>query len=188
PTPDAISRALRSVDYRAIQLDASRIQLMRPDMKLTLNGIAQGYITDRVAQLLHNAGLDRALVDMGEIRGLDSRAAGAPWRVGLADPEHPERTFETVELRNQALATSGGYGTTLDAAGRFAHIFDPKTGLDQPRYRSVSVMAQQATAADALSTAFSTMTLAQAAPVIKKLGVQAWFILPDGSRKVLGGA
>lgn len=181
PTSDAISRALRSVDYRAVQLDASRIQLMRPDMKLTLNGIAQGYITDRVVQLLANAGLERALVDMGEIRGLARTPSSPPWRAGLADPMDATHIFDTVQLRNQALATSSAYGTPISPTGQVNHLFDPRTGRSPERYRSVSVLAPTAAMADGLSTAFSAMALETTQDIVRSQNLRAWFVLPDGS-------
>ena len=183
PTRASLQAALARVDYRAIQAEPGRIVLQRPGMALTLNGIAQGYITDRITELLRAGGLDRALVDLGEIRGLDSHPATntPPWRVGLARPQAPDQVYTTVEIRSQALATSGGYGTPLDPAGRHTHLFDPRTGAAQPRYRSVSVLAPTATMADALSTAFSNMALGDTAAVVKQLGLQAWFVLADGS-------
>lgn len=179
PAQNDISRALQSVSYRSIQVDPQRIRL-QPGMALTLNGIAQGYITDRVTDLFRNAGLERALVDMGEIRGLDASANAAGWRVGLADPLSPDQILAQVPISNQALATSGGYGTPLDAAGQYSHLFDPLTGQARPLYRSVSVMASTATAADALSTAFSNMPLELTAALVRSLGVRAWMVLPDG--------
>ncbi|MBO9357445.1 FAD:protein FMN transferase [Bordetella petrii] len=183
PSAAALRGALEQVDYRSIDITPQRIQLGRPGMALTLNGIAQGYITDRITELLQAGGLERALVDMGEIRGLQHQAGPslAPWRVGLAQPQSPDQIHTTVELRNQALATSGGYGTPLDPTGRHTHLFDPRTGSAQPRYRSVSVLAANATTADALSTAFSNMPLDAAARVAQPLGARSWFVLPDGS-------
>lgn len=91
-----------------------------------------------------------------------------------------------MTLRDRALATSGGYGTPIDAAGRYTHLFDPRDGNARPRYRSVSVMAPTATAADALSTAFSHMPLEDAKKIARSLGLRAWFTLPDGGRARLG--
>lgn len=190
--PDAVAlkKAVTLVNYKLLHADEKQIRLLRPGMGVTLNGIAQGYITDQVTQLLRKAGLDRALIDMGEVRGLNAHAAGSgtPWRVGLADPDYPEQIFETLDINNEAVSTSGGYGTLMDVAGRHTHIFNPKTGLSQPRYRSVSVMAPQASTADALSTAFSVMPLAATNQIVRELGLKAWFILPDGSRLMQGDA
>ena len=186
PAPADVARALAHVSYRNIDVDPQRIRL-RPGMALTLNGIAQGYITDRVTDLLRSAGLERALVDLGEIRGLDASARAEGWRVGLADPLSPDRILAQVPVSNQALATSGGYGTPLDAAGRHSHLFDPHSGRASPRYRSVSVMASTATTADALSTAFSNMPLARIETLVRALGVRAWMVLPDGKLIAQGG-
>lgn len=185
PSAQAVARALARVSREDVALDSGRIALGLPGMGITLNGIAQGYITDRVTELLKLGGLERALVDMGEIQGMDSRAAAADWQVGLADPQDPARLLATASLRNQALATSGGYGTALDAEGRYTHLFDPRTGRARPLYRSVSVMAPNATLADALSTAFSHMPLDAARPIVREHGLRAWFALPDGGLKVL---
>jgi len=180
PAPASLRAALALVDYREISLDAGLITLSRPGMQMTLNGIAQGYITDRIVHMLQAAGLEHALVDMGEIRGLARNPATPAWRVGLADPSDSARLLATVELRNQALSTSGGYGTPFDAQGRHHHIFDPRTGLSPARYRSVSVSAPTAAMADALSTAFCSMSLEDAQAIVDKHSLQAWFALPDG--------
>jgi thiamine biosynthesis lipoprotein len=186
PDSRVIARAMALVDYAAIDVSPERIQLLRPGMALTLNGIAQGYITDKIVQQLRAAGLDRALVDMGEIHGLNTQRQSAPWRVGLADPLIPGNIVQTVEINNQALATSAGNGTTLDASGRHTHIFDPKTGRSQSRYRSVTVMAAHATQADALSTAFSTMSLEAIRPIVETARAKVWVTSNDGAVTVLG--
>jgi thiamine biosynthesis lipoprotein len=150
-------------------------------MAVTLNGVAQGCITDRVAELLRANGIGHTLVDMGEIRALDDHPAGRPWTVGIKDPARENGILRTLEIDNQALSTSGGYGTQLDAAGRFNHLFDPASGACADRYLSVTVMAPTATHADALSTAFSLMPIERCEAALKEVGVTAvWFVLRDG--------
>lgn len=184
PSEEALQQAMQQVDATAISLERTQIRLLRPGMKLTLNGIAQGYITDRVTDMLRNAGLDRALVDMGEIRGLNDNEAAPAWRAGLTDPRSAETLLDTVLLQNDALATSGGYGTWLDSSGRHTHLFDPKTGKSPTLYQSVSVRAPRATTADALSTAFSSMPASRVKSVVRQLGIRAWLMQPDGQMLV----
>jgi FAD:protein FMN transferase len=184
PSSAARAAVLALVGHHGVEFDASRIAFRRAGMALTLNGIAQGYITDRVAELLLSSGIAQALVDMGETRALGERPSGEAWRIGLEDPSAPERIAETLEIRNLAVASSGGYGTRFDAAGRFNHIFDPESGLTSSRYLGVSVVAPLATTADALSTAFSLMPLERTEPIVRRLGIGAHFALPDGSRVV----
>lgn len=180
PPRDAIEGALARVGHGKLVIAADRIRLAHGGA-VTLNGIAQGCITDRVTELLRDNGIGRTLVDMGEMRALGPHPAGRPWRVGLKDPRGGAIPLATLPLENQAIATSGGYGFEFDAAGRFNHIFDPATGGCATLYASVSVMAPTATAADALSTALSLLPLERAATILAATDTSAaWFVLHDG--------
>jgi thiamine biosynthesis lipoprotein len=182
PSRSAIEAALARVGHDRVRLDARRIEFAAPGMAVTLNGIAQGYVTDRIVSLLRDAGIAHSLVDMGETRAIGTHPTGQPWSVGLEDPRAPGRIAERIGLSDRAVATSGGYGTQFDAAGRFNHLFDPSDGTTSWRYAAVSVVAEDATTADALSTAFSLMPLDRARRVGDALGVRAHFALADGGR------
>ncbi len=153
PAQDLIRKAAARVDYRAIEVDPDEIRFARPGMQVTLNGIAQGYITDRIAEFFRGEGLDHALVDLGEIFAVGGRDSGRPWTAGIENPLNRDALLADVPLVDAALATSGGYGFRFDPAGHFNHIFDPATGACPQLYASVSVVAGNATAADALATA-----------------------------------
>lgn len=155
PSADAVAQARSLVGWQGVLVDGATVSLARAGMGLTLNGIAQGFITDRCTDVLQAHGFDRMLVDMGEPRALAAKPDGSAWHLGLADPRQPERALHTVSVVNQAVATSGGYGTRLDAAGLFTHLIDPHTGRTAPAAESVTVLAPTATQADALSTALS---------------------------------
>ncbi len=170
PSDQALSDALARVGYQHVVVSRDRVALLRSGMSLTLNGIAQGFITDRVIALLKAEGIENTLVDMGETRALGSHPSGRPWQTGISDPEQPDRIETLLPLRNQALATSGAYGFRFDPAGRINHLFNPGTGRSANRYRSVSVVMPTATAADALSTAFSAMTVSQVQRVLDTIG------------------
>ncbi|MBF9036804.1 FAD:protein FMN transferase [Rhodobacterales bacterium HKCCE2091] len=128
------------VGWDGIGISAERI-LLRPGQALTLNGIAQGYATDRVTAVLADHGLTRALVDIGEFR-----AIGGPFRIGLSDPS--AGLAGRVTLDNRAVATSSPGAMTV---GGEAHILDP-SGFGR-HWSTVSVVAETATLADGLSTA-----------------------------------
>jgi thiamine biosynthesis lipoprotein len=125
---------------------------------------------------------------MGETRAIGRRSDGNPWIVGLEDPAAPAHVAQQITIDNRAVATSGGYGTLLDPAGRFNHIFNPATGGTSCRYASVSVVADTATTADALSTAFSLLPIEVVQPIVKQLGLRAYLVMPDGQRTELGAA
>jgi thiamine biosynthesis lipoprotein len=182
PQDAVVERALRHVDYRAIEIRGRDVRLARPGMALTLNGIAQGYITDRITELLRDSGLEHALIDMGEIRGLCERPQDRPWRVGVAEDSHERKPLEVIEIRNRAVSTSAGRGTLLDPTGRITHIFDPRSGKATPRYRSVCVTAPNATMADALSTAFSMMEESRIRRIAEQTGVGVRVLRKDADR------
>jgi FAD:protein FMN transferase len=186
PSRAAITATLGRVGYDALEIDPARLSFAKPNMAVTLNGIAQGYITDRIVDLLRRAGVDRSLVDMGEIRTIGTRPSGGPWIVGLEDPTAPGHVAGRIEIENQAVATSGGYGTQFDREGRFNHLFEPATGKTSWRYLSVSVIAPDATTADALSTGFSLMSQESVRAALAKLGLKAHLVLPDGRGIWLG--
>lgn len=145
PDAEAIAAAKALVGWDKVELDSARVDL-RPGMALTLNGIGQGYVADRVAALLEAEGLSDILIDTGEFRALGGNPSGADWSVRL-------EAGGSVGLRQRALATSSPLGTTFDAAGRHGHILDPASGAPaSPIWRTVSISAPTAAVADALST------------------------------------
>lgn len=187
PPPQKLAEALAKVGYAGLLVGEDRIALVRRGAAITLNGIAQGYATDRVVEQLRQAGLSTTLVNMGEIRAIGARPEGAPWRVGLADPDRPGVLTETIDLIDRAVATSAGAGFRFDSKGRFTHLFDPTTGHSPSRYRTVSVIAPTATEADALSTAFSLMPLSAIAGIVAiRSNVQARITDSGGTLIVYG--
>lgn len=183
PEQTRMAAALANVGWKKVTFDESRVALAS-GMALTLNGIAQGYITDRVCDLLRREGAGHTMVDMGELRALDTRPDGSAWRVGL---ENARREIKhTVEIASQAVATSAGAGTTFDASGRFTHLFDPKTGSARPTWSSLSVIARTATVADGLSTAFSMLPAESIRRIASRLhGVEVYVSEADGGIREL---
>jgi thiamine biosynthesis lipoprotein len=187
PPAGIVAAALARVGHDRIEVDPRRIRFMAPGMSVTLNGIAQGYVTDRVVERLKEAGITHALVDMGETRAIGAHPAGSPWQVGIADPKQPGRSIAREALQDRAIATSGGYGTQFDPAGRFNHIFDPASGRTSWRYQSVSVIAPDATTADALSTAFCLMPPDSVQRLVAQRALRAVLVM-DGRPRVVQAA
>lgn len=187
PPQERLAEALAKVGRDGLLVRADRVALTRRGAGITLNGIAQGYATDRVVDTLRKAGLSTTLVNMGEIRAIGSRPNGASWRVGLADPDRPGAITETVDLVDRAVATTAGAGFRFDPAGRFTHLFDPATGRSPALYRTVSVIAPTATEADALSTAFSLVSASRVGEIVAlRPGVQARLVTVGGDLLVYG--
>ncbi len=134
-----------------LRFDRDAVRFMRPGMALTLNGIAQGYITDRISTLLAARGYADTVIDMGEVRARGVKTGGTPWTAGIATPDGT--IVRRITLADRALATSAPLGTVLDPAGQIGHIIDPRTGGSVEGRTLISVSARTAALADGLSTA-----------------------------------
>jgi FAD:protein FMN transferase len=155
--PDIAARARdvahSLVDFRQIDSGVAAIRFARAGMAITLNSIAQGFITDAVADMLRNEGFESAVVDLGESRTVGRHPDGRPWRIGIRDGRDVGGIDRMVALEDMALAVSGGYGTTFEASGSFHHLFDPRTGASANSLVDVAVIGPRAMAADGLATA-----------------------------------
>jgi len=175
------------VDFRRIEAGAASIGFTRGGMAITLNSLAQGYITDAIADMLRHEGFESAVVDLGEFRTLGRHPDGRPWRIGIRNGKALGGLGRMVELTDMALAVSGGYGTPFEPSGRFHHIFDPATGASANGLVDVAVIGPRATAANALSTAICVAGEARAAALLAACpGTRAILTRPDGSVVTVG--
>ncbi len=155
PDPAALALARSCIGWPLVRREAGAIRFARPGMALTLNGIAQGYATDRAAQTLRDHGFDEVLVDLGEIR-----AGAGSWRIGIEDPALGPVATRT--LSRMAIATSSPGALRFGPSGP-AHILDPAAPERPALWSTVSVESPSAALADAFSTAFCHMPAARIA-------------------------
>jgi thiamine biosynthesis lipoprotein len=127
-------------------------------MGITLDGIAKGYIVDRVAEVLTKQKIENFLINAGgEIRTMGKADKSKPWRIAIQDPFKKKNYPDQIELSNGALATSGSYEVYFDQEKMFHHIVNPRTGLSPHQSISVSVVTETTMQADALSTSVFVM-------------------------------
>lgn len=151
---------LATYSWSNVIYNASRIEFNKPGMAITLNGIAQGYISEQVAILLRKLGLENVLVDVGEIVAVGNRADGQPWQVGVAELQSDSAEY-SVDLINTAIATSAPLNRQTNSSTATGHIIDPNTGrTTHSPWRQLSVIHPSATIADGLSTGLVQMSSA----------------------------
>lgn len=187
PASGAIAAALEHVGFDRVAYGFDRVVYARPGMAMTLNGIAQGFITDRVVEMLRQGGVTSALADAGEVRALGMRGDGSPWRAGIERPGDGTAPGTVLDLTDRALSTSSAAGFRFAGAGSPSHLLDPRSGASASLHGSVSVLAPDAAMADALSTAFSFMEPARIAALATALpGIEVHLLSHDGSHRRLG--
>lgn len=165
PSPEQLAQARDLVGGQWVELDEERktIRFLRRGVRLNLGSIGKGYAVDRAVEHLLAAGVSDFLVHGGfssiAARGLASvRQPDVPWTIGVKDPLRDQQRLGQIELHDRALGTSGSQFQSFRHRGRcFGHILDPRSGLPSEGLLSVSVLAPEAAAADALSTAFYVM-------------------------------
>lgn len=180
PSAQELQQAQSLTGFDAVRFSKDRIIFDRPHMAMTLNGVAQGYITDLITQLLENHGVTNTLINLGEYRSLDNQPDGTPWQIGIADLETDPQPDAMLELSGNALATSGGAGFRFDPDGHFNHLLNPKAAnsheLSSSRYQRLTVIAPDATSADAWATAFSLMEQAEIRAILQNMSATSVYI------------
>lgn len=184
PLESEIEKTLSLVDWRSISVSKNLINYEKEGMSSTLNGIAQGYITDKISEHLINSDINNTLVQLGEYRGIGDHPDGRPWRLLLSNPEHTDSIGE-IEFTNAAVATSAGLGTPFDLTGKHHHIFDPKNGYNANNYLQVSVTSKTAAEADALATAFLILNQEASEKIARSLNVGFEILDNDRNRKII---
>lgn len=181
PDDQRLQEAREAVGQRRLILHAETqsVELLRPRMRLDPGGIGQGLAADQALDALRALGLRRAIVNAsGDIRAGDPPPDAKGWKVGVGplDPQAPPSRF--FELAGRAVSTSGDAFQFVEIGGvRYSHIVDPRTGLGLTRRSSVTVVAPDATAADALATALCVLGPRQGLELAERLpDVEALFV------------
>ena len=163
PMVEAMEKGAGLEDARAlvgmgrVHIDGSAVRFDRAGMKMSLDGIAKGYIADLAVKNLRASGLADFLVNAGGDIVARGTKAGRPWKVAVENPGRYQGRTEYLavcSLSDRAMATSGDYES---AARGVRHLVDPLARGVRP-LQSATVLAPTAMEADALATALCVMT------------------------------
>jgi len=180
PSEQQIALAKSKVGFEKLKLDSENqtVQFSDNGMLLDLGGIAKGYAIDKAIDAAQRCGAIGAMVDIGG----DVRCFGLPpqgkdhWLIGLQDPNSAIEGIGggglmlVLKVTNAAVATSGDYQQFVLIDGkRYSHIMDRRTGTSAEGLSSVTIIADNATDADALATSVSVMGAENGLALIEKL-------------------
>lgn len=162
PSDKEIKENLKNVGSDKIIFDegTGEISFKNKGMKIDFGGIGKGYITDELVKILTEEKVESAIINLGgNVFGFNSKPDGSLWNVAIRDPNEPENYMAAVKLENCAVITSGGYERYFEENGKiYHHILNPVTGKpSDSNLKSVSIISQDGTLADALSTSLFIM-------------------------------
>lgn len=182
PTEPVIQEQRKLVDYRCLILSEGTAFLPMKGMGVDLGGIAKGYAVDRAFDLCRNAGIEDFLIDLsGNIRTNGRPRWREKWQIGVRDPFDRSRILGKVTIQNgRALATSGSYERFIRITGDYySHVIDPRTGYPVTGTAGATILAEDATTADGLSTPFFIGGLKEAGKLLRKAPAAEVLIIPD---------
>lgn len=167
PSAADLKDALKRVDAGALTYDAEAktVAFDKDGMAVDFGGIAKGYTSALVCDLYRKLGVTSGLVNLGgNVQTVGHKPDGSEWRVGIQDPEDSDGMLGVVETHDKAVITSGGYERFFEEDGvTYHHIIDPATGRPaNSGLTSVTIVAEDGTLADGLSTSLFIMGKAKA--------------------------
>jgi thiamine biosynthesis lipoprotein len=154
PTPGELDRVRPLVGYKNLLIDESQhtARFARPGVELDLGGIAKGFAVELAANVLRKRGLT-GFIDAGGNQYLLGHPPGKDsWRVGIKNPDTPDRLLGVLEVGECSVSTSAQTANYLTAGNRtYGHILDPRTLQPSEAALSVTIVSPDGTFADALS-------------------------------------
>jgi thiamine biosynthesis lipoprotein len=161
PSGNELVYAQHLVNYGNVLISAQNetVKLLYPGMKIDLGGAGKGYAIAKARTLLVDKGVKSAMISCGSSLTVIGDNKGVPWKVGVKHPRHVDELIGTLVLiPGQAVSTSGDYEKYFELNGkRYSHILNPGTGMPADDVMSVTIVCNDATDADILSTAVFVM-------------------------------
>lgn len=162
PDEKTLKETLSLVDASKLSYDEKNSQLSfgKKGMEIDLGGIAKGYTSDKVIDILKSYGIEHAMVNLGgNVDLLGKKIDGSEWRIAVQDPKDEDDYIGILSVSDKAVITSGGYERYFEEDGvRYHHIIDPSTGYPADNgLISVTIISEDGTLADALSTSLFVM-------------------------------
>lgn len=164
PSDEAIRKAIELVDHRKVRVwqeNGQWFMQIRKGQSIDMGAIAKGYIGQKLAEKLRDAGAEHGLLDLGgNVVAIGEKFPGQPWRIGLQSPDKERGSyFAVVSAADESVITSGAYERNFEKNGhRYGHILSPVTGRPVTTdIASVTIVDSHGARADALCTALFAM-------------------------------
>ena len=173
PSEEQIKQAKNLSGFEKLHIKNNILE-REPGIYINLGSISKGFIVDKAIEYMKKHNIEEGYVNAGgDIRVFSKKSN--PIRIGIQHPRIANDIIATVEIDNKAIVTSGDYERFFEVDGvRYHHIINPKTGMPSVGTISVTVIADNATLADGLSTALFVMQPNDAINMLKKYpGVDA---------------
>lgn len=182
PDDDALKEAAAHTDINSVEIDeeAGTVCFTDPELRLDVGAIAKGYAAQRVCE---NAPEGLLISIGGNVCATGPKPeSGAPWVVGIENPDDTSQYLHTLYVDHYAVVTSGDYQRYYTVDGVvYHHIIDPDTLYPARYWRSVTILCPDSGLADALSTALFTLPQQEGQALLDTFGAEAMWAGTDGT-------
>jgi thiamine biosynthesis lipoprotein len=172
PSDSEISEIKKLVNYKNIILNPydNTLFLTHPGMKLDFGAIGKGYAIEKAAEILKKDGITSGMIDSVSNQYYIGSSPGLKyWKVGIKDPRNERKIIKYVYIRDKSVSTSGDYEQFFIKNNvRYSHIINPKTGYPVKEAIASTIVTENATAADALSTSILLLDENMTKSVLKR--------------------
>ena len=198
PSMEELQEAAAHTGWSHVTIDEEKntVYLDDPEMSLDAGGIAKGYAAEMIGQALDDRVSSYASINAGRnIRTVHTKADGSDWRIGIVDPETGSSLLVISKPGSCSFVTSGDYERFYEGEDgtRYHHIIDPSTLMPAAYYRSVTIITEDSSAADCLSTALFCLSVEEGRAVLQKYEQQSghtadavWIMAKDKTQDTEG--
>ena len=170
PDDKILKNIINSIHWKNVVIENNTI-ILKNNASITLNGIAQGWITDKVVEIINKNNIKNTLVDFGETFASGSYENKRPWNIEI---QSSEGINTVIKLTNKAVATSSASGTMFEPSKKYNHIFNPKTGLSTSNFDTVSIVSNKAWLSDCIATSALLISRNRLKALCDKLNAKAF--------------
>ena len=124
--------------------------------EITFGAVAKGCAADNAINAMRNAGVTSGIVSLGgNVQTLGQKPDGSNWTIAVQDPNNTSSYVGVVSVGQTAVVTSGTYQRFFIQNGKtYHHLINPENGRPMNNtLKSVTILCEDGTLADCLSTA-----------------------------------
>ena len=186
PSKEQALESVHLINYKNIELNAEdcTVYLKEKGMRIGFGGIGKGYAAEMARRLLQQRNVTSGIINAsGDLTAWGTQPSGNPWRIGISDPDAPEKIFSYLNISGKAVATSGNYEKYVIINGKkYSHTIDPKTGLPVTGIKSVTVISDNAEFADAMATPVAVMGIKAGLYLVNQVPGLHCIIIDDNNK------
>lgn len=181
PTPEEIREVLKKIDFDNVVLKGNILSYKKDGVRIDTGSFLKGYAIERAKNILKKNGITSSFISsISSIETIGTKPEEKPWKIGVENPENPDKLIAIVELDGRGMGVSGDYQTYIEYDGKkYHHILDKNSGYPVEDKKMVVVICDDAFLCDMYSTAFFLMDISKVIEFANKNNIDVMIVDKD---------